>query len=72
LAHWYQGPGGALSTGIVGLLLGALFIWSGKNLWLLIFSHGFIDTIGIALISVDGDKFLRRVLWGKERETTRE
>jgi len=66
LAHWYQGPGGALSTGIVGILLGGLFIWNGKNLWMLIFTHGFIDTIGIALISINGDKYLRRMLWGKE------
>lgn len=59
LAHWYQGKSGVLSTGIIGALLGILFIATGFNLWLPILTHGFIDTIGLFLIFVNADKFLK-------------
>ena len=59
LAHWYQGKSGTLSTGIVGVVLGILFIASGFNLWLPILTHGFIDTVGLFLIYVNADKFLK-------------
>lgn len=58
-AHWYQGRSGALSTGIVGVVLGILFIARGFNLWLPILTHGFIDTVGLFLIYINGDKFLK-------------
>jgi len=63
LSHGYQNRAGILSTGIVGALLGLIFVWSGFNLWLLIFIHGFIDTIGIGLIAVGGDRLIRGWLW---------
>lgn len=59
LAHWYQGKSGALSTGIIGAVLGILFINSGFNLWLPILTHGFIDTVGLFLIYINADKFLK-------------
>lgn len=59
LAHWYQGKSGALSTGIIGAVLGILFITNGLNLWLPILTHGFIDTIGLFLIYVNADKFMK-------------
>ena len=59
LAHWYQGKSGVLSTGIVGAVLGILFIASGFNLWLPILTHGFIDTVGLFLIYVNADKTLK-------------
>jgi membrane protease YdiL (CAAX protease family) len=59
LAHWYQGRSGALSTGIIGAVLGILFISSGFNLWLPILTHGFIDTLGLFLIYINADKFLK-------------
>jgi len=59
LAHWYQGKSGALSTGIVGAVLGILFIASGFNLWLPILTHGFVDTVGLFLIYINADKFLK-------------
>jgi membrane protease YdiL (CAAX protease family) len=62
LSHGYQGRGGALSTGIVGVVLGSIFVLSEFNLWLAIFTHGFIDTVGIGLIAVDGDKYIRRMI----------
>jgi membrane protease YdiL (CAAX protease family) len=60
LAHWYQGKSGALSTGIIGAVLGILFIASGFNLWLPILTHGFIDTVGLFLIYVNADKILKQ------------
>jgi uncharacterized protein len=64
LSHGYQGRAGIVSTSLVGIFLGLIFIGSGFNLWLAIFTHGFIDTIGIALIALDGDKAIRRKIWG--------
>jgi membrane protease YdiL (CAAX protease family) len=59
LAHWYQEKSGVLSTGIIGAMLGILFIASGFNLWLPILTHGIIDTVGLFLIYSNGDKFLK-------------
>lgn len=59
LAHWYQGRSGALSTGIIGTLLGVLFIASGFNIWLPILTHAVIDTVGLFLIYINADKFLK-------------
>lgn len=59
LAHWYQGKSGALSTGIIGAVLGVFFIASGFNLWLPILTHGFIDTVGLFLIYVNADITLK-------------
>lgn len=62
LAHWYQGPAGALSTGIVGVILGTIFIWSG-NLWLPILTHGFIDTVSFVIIFFNADTLLKQLFW---------
>jgi len=59
LAHWYQGKSGVLSTGIVGAVLGILFIASGFNLWLPILTHGIIDTVGLFLIYINADRSLK-------------
>lgn len=64
LSHAYQGPSGMLSTGIVGVILGVIFILSDFNLWLVIFTHGFIDTIGIGLIAIGRDEWIRKI-WRK-------
>ena len=66
LSHGYQGRSGILSTGVIGILLAIIFVWNGYNLWLLIFTHGFIDTVGIGLIALDWDKRFRHLIW---RET---
>jgi len=65
LSHGYQGTSGMISTGIVGVILGIIFILSDFNLWLVIFTHGFIDTIGIGLIAIGGDEWIRRI-WIKK------
>lgn len=43
--HAYQGMGGVVVTGSVGLFLGWLRMRNGGNLWALIIAHGLVDTI---------------------------
>jgi uncharacterized protein len=69
LSHAYQGRSGIMSTSVAGLFLGGIFVLSGFNLWLAIFTHGFIDTVGIGLIAVNGDTYIRRKLWGARGST---
>jgi membrane protease YdiL (CAAX protease family) len=45
--HYYKGPGGILDSGVAGLILGAAYMLSGRNLWTSILAHGFIDTFGV-------------------------
>jgi membrane protease YdiL (CAAX protease family) len=45
--HYYKGPSGIVDSGMAGLLLGAAYILSGRNLWVCILAHGFIDTVGV-------------------------
>jgi CAAX protease family protein len=50
IGHYYQGPTGMIDTGFTALVLGGLYLWSGRNLWLPILAHGLSDTIAIVLI----------------------
>ena len=45
--HYYKGPSGIVDSGMAGLLLGAAYVLSGRNLWVCILAHGFIDTFGV-------------------------
>ena len=45
--HYYKGPSGMIDSGMAGLLLGAAYVLSGRNLWVCILAHGFIDTFGV-------------------------
>ena len=48
--HYYKGPSGILDSGMAGLILGAAFILSKRNLWVCILAHGFIDTVGVVAL----------------------
>jgi membrane protease YdiL (CAAX protease family) len=48
--HYYKGPTGILDSGIAGLILGAAYLVSGRNLWTSILAHGFVDTFGIIMV----------------------
>jgi len=48
--HYYKGPAGILDSGVAGLILGAAYMLSGRNLWASILAHGFIDTIGLVIL----------------------
>jgi membrane protease YdiL (CAAX protease family) len=45
--HYYKGPSGILDSSMAGLILGAAFIFSKRNLWVCILAHGFIDTVAV-------------------------
>lgn len=46
-AHWDQDLPGVLATGTAGLLFGAAFFLSRRNLPALILAHGLVDTWGL-------------------------
>jgi membrane protease YdiL (CAAX protease family) len=48
--HYYKGPAGILDSGVAGLVLGAAYMLSGRNLWTCILAHGLIDTIGVTAV----------------------
>ena len=45
--HYYKGPAGMIDSAMAGLILGAAYLISGRNLWACILAHGFIDTVGV-------------------------
>ena len=50
LAHAYQGWTGAIDEGLSGLLLGVIYLRTGRNLAVPIIAHGIGDTIDFMLI----------------------
>ena len=50
LAHSYQGVTGIIQEGFSGLLLGLIYLRTGKNLSVPIIAHGVSDTLDILLI----------------------
>lgn len=48
--HYYKGPAGIVDSGVAGLILGAAYLLSGRNLWVSILAHGFIDTFGVTVL----------------------
>lgn len=55
ISHGYQNRSGMWITGIIGALLGFVFVLSKLNLWVAIIAHGFINTIELTLIAIDKD-----------------
>jgi|HubBroStandDraft_5_1064220.scaffolds.fasta_scaffold98132_1 membrane protease YdiL (CAAX protease family) len=50
LAHAYQGITGAIDEGLMGLLLGVIYLRTGRNLAVAIIAHGIGDSIDFLLI----------------------
>lgn len=48
--HYYKGPAGIVDSGMAGLILGAAYVLSGRNLWVCVLAHGFIDTVGVVAV----------------------
>jgi len=48
--HFYKGPSGIVDSGMAGLILGAAYVLSGRNLWVCVLAHGFIDTVGLIAV----------------------
>lgn len=50
LVHSYQGIGGIITTGFVGLVFGLLYLVARRNLWPMIIGHGLLNTFGITAL----------------------
>jgi membrane protease YdiL (CAAX protease family) len=50
LAHAYQGITGVIDEGLMGLLLGLIYLRAGRNLAVPIIAHGASDSIDAVLI----------------------
>jgi membrane protease YdiL (CAAX protease family) len=49
LGHFYKGPAGILDSSVAGLLLGTVYLLSGRCLWTCILAHGLSDTLAVVL-----------------------
>jgi membrane protease YdiL (CAAX protease family) len=47
IGHYYKGPAGMVDSGMAGFVLGAAYLLSGRNLWVCILAHGFIDSFAV-------------------------
>ncbi|MDP1736974.1 MAG: CPBP family intramembrane metalloprotease [Caulobacter sp.] len=45
--HVYQGLGGAIATAGVGIVLGLVWLFTGRNLWAGIALHGLVDVVSM-------------------------
>jgi CAAX protease family protein len=48
--HYYKGPAGIVDSTFAGLILGAAYMLSGRNLWTAMLAHGFIDTFAVVML----------------------
>ena len=48
--HFFKGPAGIIDSGMAGLILGMVYMLSGRNLWACILAHGLIDTVGVVAL----------------------
>ncbi len=63
IAHIYQGVTGMIATGLIGFALGAVYVYHRFNIWYAIFTHGFVDTVGITALYLDIDREISRWLF---------
>jgi len=50
VGHYYKGPAGIVDSGFAGLVFGAAYLLSGRNLWASILAHGFVDSFGVVML----------------------
>jgi membrane protease YdiL (CAAX protease family) len=48
--HFFKGPAGVVDSAYSGLVLGGLYLVSGRNLWAPILAHGISDTFAVVVI----------------------
>ena len=60
IAHLYQGVTGMIATGMIGFVLGAVYVFHRFNLWYAVFTHGFVNTVGIIAMYMDVDREMSR------------
>lgn len=50
IGHLYQGITGMILTGIIGFLFGLVYLFSNRNLWASILTHGLYDTVAFIML----------------------
>jgi len=50
LGHLYQGASGVMDATVAGLVLGGLYLTSGRNLWPAILAHGLSDSLALVCV----------------------
>lgn len=50
LAHYDWGPAGIIETTAMGLIMGSIYLRSGRNLWITIIAHGLLNTLKFSLV----------------------
>ena len=55
LGHLYKGPSGIVDSAYSGLILGGVYLLSGRNLWAAILAHGLSDTFAVVVSSSAGN-----------------
>ena len=63
-SHNYQGTAGMISVGLASSVYFLTFYKNRTNLLLLVFTHGFYDTIGLTLIYLEKDRFFYEFVSG--------
>ena len=48
--HYYKGPAGVLDSTYSGLVLGSVYLLSGRNLWAAVLAHGLSDTFAVLML----------------------
>jgi uncharacterized protein len=48
VVHLYQGPLGILATTVLGVVLTALYLWTGQ-IWIAMAAHALLDVIGLVV-----------------------
>ena len=51
---YYQGLVGFVSTGVIGLASGLIYVYCKRRLWPLILSHGLANTLGMTILFFNG------------------
>jgi membrane protease YdiL (CAAX protease family) len=62
LAHLYQGNSGVISTAVVGMVIGLIFIGTGFYIWPAIITHATIDTVSLLILFANKDRLLKNLL----------
>jgi uncharacterized protein len=48
--HYYKGPAGLLDSTYSGVVLGSVYLLTGRNLWAPILAHGMSDTFAVVVL----------------------
>lgn len=50
LPHWSQGPVGLATVALAGMIFGAAFLASRRNLWAVMIAHALVDIWGVTML----------------------